>query len=235
MACWSFSLPAGKEGACPLAVTGKDTICGGCYAMINRYNIPNVLTAQWVRYLWLKERISKREIPEAVYEMTTAIKIHTNNNYFRFFDSGDFFHQDMIKICYHICKLLPEIKFWFPTRIWYTDNKTWQLWLHNLAALKNVSVRPSAIKFNDKPPRIIGLNKGTTVILSKKDKPKGVSICPKTLNGGNCHDNHCRSCWHHSKEIAYLVHGYIGRHKQPIISDKILKTRNLIKLTVGAN
>lgn len=238
MQCWSFSLPAGKNGACPLAVYEKDSVCMACYAMINRYNMPNVLVAQYRRYYWLKECFARGEagIDEVVNTLTTAIKASVTNGYFRWYDSGDFFDYHLIRVVYKVCQALPDIKFWIPTRVYSRKglqlNHKWEYWLGQLNSLPNVIMRPSAIYFNELPPVIQGYAKGTTVI-SDNRRLKGVSICPKTLRGGDCESNHCRSCWENEKQIAYLSHGVQGsRNLANALSENIVKFRKQVALTI---
>lgn len=229
MNAWSFSLPAGKEGSCIMAVYGDDSVCGSCYAQINRYNMPNVLKAQWVRFLWTKNLMRDsvgRE--EFIVTMIGAIKKYAVNGWFRGHDSGDFFSPDYVDCWAQICFALPNVKFWFPTRCWPhkgTMGPKWVAALKELASLRNVTVRPSALKFDEAPPKVPFLSKGTGVGFNIKD----VVFCPKTLNGGTCQTNHCRSCWSDEVEIFYKIHGYLGRNiPANARSDKIIETRNKI-------
>ena len=230
MSCWSFSLPAGKNGSCvyEFAET-KDSICHGCYAQINRYNMPNVLSAQWVRFLWVQDCLKNNPVT-FIDTMVNAIRLHTHNKgYFRVHDSGDFFSPEYIKAWHVICESLPKIKFWFPTRVWRSKSKTWLTPLAKLAALSNVQIRPSGLKINDLPPEYDWLSKGTTVIDSVDRHNLVDSICPKTVNGGSCETNKCRTCWSDKKSVAYLVHGYLGRAVMPNAkTEKIINTRNTI-------
>ena len=243
MDCYSFSLPAGPNGACPLSVTGENTICGSCYAMINRYNMPNVLNAQYLRFAWVKSCLARWDDggkQELVNKLTTTIQeagSRGGSPYFRFFDSGDFFHPLFIEACYEICRQLPTIMFWFPTRIWHkgtSDN--WTKPLKRLASLPNVVVRPSAITFNDPPPRVAGLATGTTVVTDIASA--WGSVCPKTENGGNCTSNGCRKCWDSYGQVSYLIHGIRGSDR-PVnaMSDNIQNKRialreSFTKLTI---
>lgn len=237
MECWSFSLPAGKDGACPMSVYGNNSICGSCYASVNRYNMPNVLTAQWIRFLWAKSLL-ETEVGQIQFEtiMTNAIDRHVKNNYFRFFDSGDIFSPQMAMSLYKICLALPHIKFWFPTRSWQAVNANWIQPMANLASLPNVTVRPSTLFFNKLPPKVSNLSAGTTVItklgILNLPQYKNISLCPKTINGGSCESNNCRSCWENDTEIAYLVHGIMGQNKPATITDRIINLRSKIKQEV---
>ncbi len=214
MSCYSFSLPAGKNGACPLAVYGENSICGTCYAQINRYNMPNVLKAQYIRYGWLKHHLKTSQGRDLLYDtFLEAIQGSVQNGHFRFFDSGDFFHPDSIWLFYRVCKNLPSINFWFPTRCWYVKSRQWNVPLRSLARLKNVSVRPSALYINEIPPQIPHLSAGTTVIDDVANYVEGVNVCPKTNRGGTCSENYCRACWSKDQAVSYLVHGWQGASK----------------------
>jgi hypothetical protein len=224
MGCWSFSLPPGKEGACPMAVTGPNSICGGCYAMLGRYNMPNVLNAQWIRFMWIKSLLETDE-GQREFELTMidSINRHVKNRYFRFFDSGDIFCPQLADSLYNICNTLSHIQFWFPTRSYWAKSKRWQTALQNLASLPNVALRPSALYYNQEAPILDGYAHGTTVVTSiDMDIAK---LCPKTVNGGSCESNNCRACWDKTGAIAYLVHGVMGKSEPYEISTKIKSGR----------
>ena len=211
MACWSWSLPAMES--CPLAqAKSENDICTSCYAMINRYGMPNVLNAQYARFTWTKFLL-KEDSDYFVKFMTEAIQKHVKNERFRAHDSGDLFSPKYIDTWELICKQLPKIKFWFPTRSWRAKSKRWQKSLRSLCSLGNVTVRPSALQYNDLPPVLDGYSKGTTVYLNTNDVHRYVSLCPKTTNGGSCESNNCFTCWQNVKRVGYLVHGRGGKHK----------------------
>lgn len=230
MDAWSFSLPAGRDGACPLIKDDSEKdICSGCYAQINRYNMPNVLKAQWVRFNWVKKLVQEDRLQEFVDLMVLAIGHYDKaNGFFRWHDSGDLFHPKYIEACYQVCKQTDVIKHWFPTRSWRATSQSWREAFDKLCSLPNVTVRPSALQYNDPSPKIKGFGAGTTVI-TEENMGKH-NVCPKTLNGGNCTTNSCRTCWvEKDTPVAYLVHGYLGSHKIPVISQKIRETRLTIK------
>ena len=242
MSCWSLSLPAGKDGACPLAVTGKGSISDGCYAMANRFNQPNVISSQTIRLQWLRSHLHNQQEDFIISTFVESINKHSSKEgYFRWFDSGDFFSLQMIDVCRQICEQLPHIKFWFPTRSWYAPN--WKSSLERLSQLDNVSLRPSALYINQLPPKT-NLGTGSTVFTDKSLKNlkqfKEISICPKSINGGSCESNRCRTCWDQDKEVAYLWHGFGGSHRYKSISDNILNNRkrffeNFVPLTIRSN
>lgn len=236
MAAWSFSLPAGQPGACPGMVARDDKdICHGCYAQINRYNMPNVLNAQWVRFNWLRVNLRTDEGKRLIEDtFVDAINKYSTNGFFRGHDSGDFFNPDYAHVWYRVASRLPNINFWFPTRSHHVPSILPAL--RRLASLPNITIRPSAISLNDYPPFESGLSKGTTVVT--ESWAKSIKVCPKTINGGTCVENTCRSCWDNNDLIGYLSHGYLGRSVMAnAMSDAIKSCRAkiaapYIKLTV---
>jgi hypothetical protein len=130
--------------------------------------------------------------------------------YFRIHDSGDFFNTRYAKAWVMVCKALPATKFWAPTRAWQGGvmgalpvydpllNA-----LRELAALPNVTVRPSALNFGDLPPVVAGLHAGSTADL---DDSAEVYQCPaKALYDGHC--GPCRACWENkSVSVNYPKH-----------------------------
>lgn len=115
----------------------------------------------------------------------------------------------------------------------------WLEKLRHIARLPNVSLRPSALEFNEAPPIVEGLSNGTTVILSEDQLPEGVVICPKTINHTSCETEGCRACWTKDAKVAYLIHS-IGGRSTPTNwdSDKMKAIRNKNKnqyqvITIG--
>lgn len=221
MRCWSFSIPAGHS--CPLAIYGPGNICEYCYAMMNRYNGPNVLRAQWIRYQWALH------VQPVTFIRTLAGAIKKENiKYFRGHDSGDFFNKGYLRRWIEVCRLCPDIKFWFPTRNWKKP-KTWASVLKILAALPNVKVRPSAIGLNDPPP-ITDLSGGSTVVtIPEYAAELGCKMCPKSINKSNCEAQMCRDCWDSDVPIAYLIHTYSGQNKAYPVTQHIKDYRNEFK------
>lgn len=234
MDCWSFSLPAGKEGSCPHMIDEPNSICTGCYAMINRYNMPVVVNAQWTRFLWTKYLLEHKHggFKEFVSVMIDSIKKHATNGFFRWMDSGDLFSPLFIRACYAICSNLPDIQHWFPTRVWYIKSKSIQSALKQLASLPNVTIRPSAIHYDEIPPNIPYLAQGTTVLTNKYFQVPGILECPKSINHSSCEQEKCRLCWTHKMyRIGYRYHGYIGSDKVSCVTPKIKQKRANIALT----
>jgi len=197
MPCKSWSLPAKK--ACPAAVFGPDTICGACYADKGMYTFPNVRESQALRFQWVTQCMRAPEgIEEFISTMVGAIKA-TKNPYFRVHDSGDLFNPTYVRAWAEVCRRLPDVKFYIPTRTWqFMANPKWKDALLELGALPNVALRPSALKFGDLPPKIPGLAAGTTATA------KGYT-CPAAYQGNQC--GSCRVCWDKpGVEVSYHQH-----------------------------
>lgn len=217
MACPSFDLPAGRGAACPMIRDDdKSYVCHGCYAQLNRYNMPNVLDAQWIRFMWTKACLATQDGRlEWIAKMVKAIRQESTNGYFRGHSSGDFFHPDYVDMWHQVCSVLPNIRFWFPTRSYPHSgpmSAKWENALRRLAALPNVIVRPSALRYDEPAPTVPWLGDGSTVVSAVAEATRlGVVVCPKTIHHGSCETNGCRECWEPGHAVAYLVHGSLGR------------------------
>jgi hypothetical protein len=200
MPCASWSIPAGKT--CPgskksLAELGTENhICAVCYARKNLYTWPGVQNAQAERLKFLTDSLKKDGGKEWIEAMVAAIK-KTRNPYFRVHDSGDLFSKEYIQAWIKVCKQLPKVKFWFPTKEWVRREQLPHL--RRLAKLKNVVVRPSGMMIDGDAPVIKGLQKGNTQTtdISKVN-------CPAYLGSDGCED--CRKCWDGRYTIVGLKH-----------------------------
>jgi hypothetical protein len=208
MPCDSFSLPAHR--ACPGAYYGeagranvdKTTICGSCYAQKGMYAWPAVLNAQETRFQWVLSLQRADDTAGFVETMVPAIRASVKRQksdrpVFRVHDSGDLFSLWYTRAWQAVCEALPGVAFWFPTRSWRVKQPLLQEALRDLAALPNVTVRPSALFLNAPAPRIIGLSAGTTA-------SDAAFTCPAPLQDGKCLE--CRTCWDPSVEVSYRLH-----------------------------
>jgi hypothetical protein len=197
----------------------KGTICGNCYAGKGAYAWAPVKRAQDARF---KFAVAAATNPNAgdefVSVMTAAIEGEALRQQRRFYrgvsngtrpmgafravfrvhDSGDLFSPAYAALWVRICEGLPDVDFWFPTRQWRSKNLHMLAVIHTLAALPNVSVRPSALRFEDAAPVIPGMSAGTTATATAG------FTCPAPLNDGKCGD--CRACWTKDIEVSYHRH-----------------------------
>jgi hypothetical protein len=139
--------------------------------------------------------------------MVQAIR-ETGFGYFRVHDSGDMFNVSYAECWLEVCRMLPEVRFWIPTRAWQTPKSVLPVFdpllntLRMLASLPNVTVRPSALNFGEHAPQVAGLHAGSTAGMPDVFR---AWQCPAPKQGGMCGD--CRTCWD-SREvpISYRPH-----------------------------
>jgi hypothetical protein len=199
----SWSLPAHK--ACPRA---NGTICDSCYADKGCYRFRGPRHAQAVRFAWTVESMRTADGRQAwIDQMIRAIRA-SGAEYFRVHDSGDMFSPAYAECWLEVCRLLPEVRFWIPTRAWQQPSGPLPVFdpllntLRKLAALPNVTVRPSALNFGDLPPVVGGLHAGSTAGLGNV---RGVRPCPSWKQGNQC--GNCRACWDaKDTPVAYERH-----------------------------
>lgn len=201
MPCFSWSLPAHRS--CPGAVYGEGTICGSCYAQKGRYAMPNVKLAQERRFDWtLACMVTAEGRDTYVQTMVDAIRWATRTvKYFRVHDSGDLFSPKYTECWRRIVAALPEVSFWFPTRMYQHEGKAVSLLtiaaIKQLATLPNATVRPSALTFGEAAPVVEGYSAGSGA--SKTDYN-----CPAHEQNNECRE--CRACWHSEGPIVYRMH-----------------------------
>ena len=196
MPCPSWGLPAGR--ACPGAKYGPGTICEQCYAAKGNYGVPMVQWALAERFRWTLALMKSPEGQDLfVAYMSQAID-SIGSPYFRVHDSGDLFSPAYIRCWTRIARKLSHIRFWFPTRSYRIPNLLPAI--QELAALPNVSVRPSALMLDAAAPVIEGLSAGSGATYAAAD-----ATCPAYRQDGKCLD--CRSCWDRpTVPVLYPLH-----------------------------
>jgi hypothetical protein len=187
----SWSLPAGR--ACPRA---NGDICRGCYAKKGCYRYDSTRKAQEARFKWTAQSMRTPEGRATwIAVMVDGIR-KTGNRYFRISDSGDLFNEPYARCWLEVCRMLPEVRFWIPTRAWQQPNHPLPVCdpllntLLKLAKLPNVTVRPSALDFGDHAPAVPGLHAGSTAGMPDVFR---AFQCPAYAQGGHCGE--CRVCW----------------------------------------
>jgi hypothetical protein len=196
MPCPSWSLTAGK--ACPGAKFGEGTICGSCYAAKGMYLHKAVQNAQRERFAWTLALMKSEPGRDAFVAYLTKAIAATKNPYFRVHDSGDLFSQAYTRCWIRIARNLPGIRFWFPTRSYRIANILPVI--QELAALPNVTVRPSALMLDAAPPVIDGLAAGSGATYAESE-----ATCPAYRQDGECRD--CRHCWDNAAApVLYPLH-----------------------------
>jgi hypothetical protein len=196
MPCPSWGLPAGK--ACPGAKYGAGSICGSCYAAKGNYGVPMVQHALSERFRWTLSLVRTEAGQDAFVAYMAAAIERIGLPYFRVHDSGDLFSPAYARCWSRIARQLSHIRFWFPTRSYRIA--TILPAIQELAALPNVTVRPSALMLDADAPVIEGLAAGSGATYLHED-----ATCPAHRQNGECRD--CRSCWDRpTVPVLYPLH-----------------------------
>lgn len=196
MPCPSWGLPAGK--ACPGAKYGEGTICGSCYASKGNYGVPTVRHAQAERFRWTLALMKSPEGRDAFVAYMAAAIDAIGLPYFRVHDSGDLFSAAYAGCWERIARTLAHVRFWFPTRSYRIPAILPSI--RALAAMANVTVRPSALMLDAPAPVIEGLGAGSGATYSKSD-----ATCPAYRQDGECRA--CRFCWDQpTRPVLYPLH-----------------------------
>lgn len=181
---WSIPAAECNRGSQLRKVEG--TACHGCYACKGRYVFPNVQAALYNRL----ESIQKTEWVSAM------IFLLKDQEYFRWFDSGDLQDWTMLKKISEVCEATPNCKHWLPTR----EFGIIRTFLKKGNTIPdNLTIRLSSDMVNELPVHSIpGVPFST--ISTKTDTFDHLSVnnCPvaasKTIK--SCDDaGKCRKCW----------------------------------------
>jgi hypothetical protein len=191
MPCQGYSIPARFCKTGQKLRNVSNSICSRCYALKGRYGFPNVQNALQRRFDSLKKELW-------VEAMVLAIKGTETSGYFRFHDSGDIQDMDHFDKIVQIALIVPEVKFWLPTREFSIVSE----WIKQNGALpENLTVRLSALMVDGNPPVSIAKRLGLTT--------SGVSsegfTCPSSQQGNKCLT--CRACWNQNvANVNYKTH-----------------------------
>lgn len=131
-----------------------------------------------------------------------------STEYFRIHDAGDFFHPWYFLGWMEVCRRLPSISFWAPTRVWAYKN--WQDLFEKVEIPENLALRPSGLVVSMLPPKMSTLDAGTTSFPDGVPPPSPIKDCPayKSDDGEHsCARAECRTCWDEKdKEVSYKTH-----------------------------
>ena len=192
MPCYSWSLEAVET--CPGARDSNGDlvpVCSGCYAAdgfyvfegpkgVRRYN-----REDWKRKEWVDDMVAELREEE----------------YFRWFDSGDVYHPELGRKIYAVMTNTPWCKHWLPTRSYKIERI--RFWLEKMKKLPNVNVRYSADTVDGTfDPEF----HGSAVVpnLNSFDE----RLCRAYTRDGHCGD--CRNCW--DKNIPIILYPAHGRN-----------------------
>lgn len=184
--CFGWSISAKKCNVGGRLQGLKGSVCSKCYALKNRYVMPNVQAS-------LDRRLNAYlQDPTAwVSNMILALEGET---LFRWFDSGDIQSPEMLSSIVAVAKARPEIKFWLPTK----EASIVMDWLRaNGPFPQNLVVRLSL-------PMIDMFAKGREGLpVSMVSTDPSKVTCPSKSQGNKCLE--CRACWT-SADIVYGAH-----------------------------
>jgi len=210
MPCYGWGIPAAVT--CPgskitIRDHGDDAVCSECYALGGFYNMPTVVNAQNARRAWIARSLAHDGGDEFVTVMIDMVRESVRRigeDYFRGHDAGDFYSVPYVDAWYRVCEALPHVLFWFPTRSHVVPNLLPAL--QRLNSLPNVTVRPSAPRFDDPAPIVPGLSAGTSVRRETSLPIVGQPDCPATTGDPHCNAHGCRRCWSKDQPLTYVEH-----------------------------
>ena len=178
MPCYSWNLQAGTK--CVIK-------CNYCYAKRGRYNYPSVLNA-------MANRDKDWRLDDWIERMTIALD---NERYFRWFDSGDLYCQELIDKIILVCIATPNTKHLIPTKAYYNP----KLKINSLANLDNVVLRYSTVEIDN----LDELSNHNAIVVTKYTPiSKGIINCSIGLDKNKYNCGNCRACWSKKVKIIYF-------------------------------
>lgn len=177
----AYSLPAEQCRIGGLLQQIPKAVCAHCYALHGRYRFQKVKAA-------MERRMRSLSDPRWVDAITALIR-RSGGRYFRWHDSGDIQSPEHLRKIVAVCRNLPHVKFWLPTREYQTVEAYRRI---SGAIPKNLCIRYSAHLIDGPPPVHYGLP--ISSVSSSSDKaPAGAYCCPAARHGNSC--GRCRACW----------------------------------------
>lgn len=204
---WAYGLPAAEciTGSKLAQIPG--TTCHGCYALRGNYVFSNVKTAQY-------RRLEALEDPRWIDAFVVLLRgKYGREGYFRWHDAGDLQSVGHLRRIVRIAELVPDVKFWLPTREYEIVDE----YLERYESFPpNLCVRLSS-HYVDHPVELKGRPSLTLLPTSTVHvgwnqpvvAPSGIireSIeCKAYTRGNEC--GSCRACWSTEvKNVSYPKH-----------------------------
>jgi hypothetical protein len=190
-------------------------ICDACYAGKGNYaRLDSVQIYQVIRKIWADRALARgtfvTELGGAMSSLLSNESLMGANlassQHFRIHDSGDFYSIEYMIAWFEVCRQMPNVSFWAPTRMWVDPE-----WRAAMRMYKpsNLSLRPSALVYGQLAPLVQGLDAGST---SSRDSLMNAQDChwdcPAYLSlEGSCASAGCRTCWDRPDvPVNYKVH-----------------------------
>jgi hypothetical protein len=152
-------------------------------------------------------------------------KLRMNPYYFRIHDAGDFgwYGPDYYRAWVIAAAMQPGIRFWAPTRDHL--NKRMLRAYQTIERPDNFILRPSALRFQDPPPRIEGMDAGTSSAYMADGLPSPLDLvdhdCPAYAGTGHCESEQCRVCWDEPDvTVNYTPHNTTSRTNIPLLRSR---------------
>jgi hypothetical protein len=188
MPCHGYALPAQRCRLGSFLQQLPKAVCHYCYALRGRYLFRQVKAAMEKRFASLSD-------PRWVEAVSTLIH-RSGDRYFRWHDSGDLQSVEHLEKIIQVCKFLPRVKFWLPTREYQTVEAYRRI---GGTIPPNLCIRYSAHLVDGPPPLEYGMPV-STVASGKTGTPAGSHICPAPKQNNTC--GSCRACWDPSIRIV---------------------------------
>lgn len=169
---------------------------------------PSTISRMVARSVFVEEMTLALEFIQDPDIKAVLLRKLVSTEYFRIHDGGDFFHPWYFLAWAEVCRRLPDIQFWAPTRVWAYKN--WQELFSGISIPENLALRPSGLVVSMMPPEVPSLDAGTTSFPDGVQPPNGIKDCPayKSDDGEHsCARANCRTCWDEKdKEVSYRTH-----------------------------
>ena len=187
-----YALPAYRCRIGSLLQLIPKAICHYCYALRGRYLFPVVRAA-------MEKRFSSLSDPRWADAVSTLI-YRSGDRYFRWHDSGDLQSIEHLRNIIRVCRKLPRVKFWLPTR----EYQTIEAYRRMGGRIPfNLCIRLSAHLINGKLPLGYGLPVSTVSSEGTGILPRA-HMCPAPRQNMKC--GTCRACWNRSvKVVSYQL------------------------------
>jgi hypothetical protein len=135
-----------------------------------------------------------------IESLVLTIAIFENSGYFRWHDSGDLQSVEHLEKIVQIAKLLPQIKFWLPTREYSIVSD------FNGIVPQNLLIRFSA-HMNNSYKEIANKENSSVVLTDESFANSETVICHATRKDSSHKCEDCRACWDSEvKIVGYLLH-----------------------------
>ncbi len=188
MPCHGYALPAQRCRLGSFLQQLPKAVCHFCYALRGRYVFPKVRAAMEKRFQSLSHPLWAEAIGTLIHR--------SGERYFRWHDSGDLQGLEHLGKIIQVCRNLPKVKFWLPTREYHTVYAYRRI---GGRIPPNLCIRLSAHIIDGKLPLEYGLPV-SIASSSEQAVPSGSHICPAPRQQNQC--GSCRACWNPTVKIV---------------------------------